>query len=153
MNIHGIMTIQEPDSDGDVIDVAGMDVSALEGAALKLHFGDGGADNVAGRILEVYKVDGTDPWRNGVPSEIVEVAGLLGDATTKPFVYVSAVVWDPRVTKALEAGINLGYGVGGKILEKTMSQGGWLLTKTVIDELTLNLKPTSKKYFVRTRRY
>ncbi len=143
MKFHGILTIEDRDSLGDTVVVAGTDVGPLrERALVSLNF-DSDAANVVGRVTAVVPV--LDPGEETDP-ELQQLAG------GKPFIKIEVDIPGMERTKGRELlqalqlsdpgtpweGRAFTFGIGGTVLKKEeVAGGGSIIRKCVVKEVVI----------------
>ncbi len=142
MKFHGILTIEDRDTMGDTVVVAGTDVGPLrERALVSLNF-DSDAANVVGRVTAVVPV--LDPGAETDPE-------LQRLADGKPFIKIEVDIPGMERTKGRDLlralqlsgagtpweGKAFTFGIGGTVLERTPDGDGSIIRKCLVKEVVI----------------
>ncbi len=139
MYIYGIVAIEDRDSQGEVFDVAGIDISKLHDALIRRNLeSEYALEHVIGMAHEAFVV------ANDHGTEHVDEWKVYEDAGKKPCVMVRATLFDDHAVNALRAGVPLYFAAVGIMLERD----GEKLVKTRLTGLALTPRGVHPSYRV-----
>jgi hypothetical protein len=141
MRIYGICTIEEPDSSGEVFNVAGCDLTPLNETIipLKKSFDRTDFDNIVGIVMAAKQVLKEDDCLYNWERDLFNQVGQT------PIVVIQAKIIDNFFADLVRYGVPCYFTVGKKVLERK----GNRLEKTILSDMALTLTPAHRAYRVR----
>lgn len=144
--IDGIASSQALDTSGEIVDLKGLDISSLQGAAINWEHKKDVPDQIVGKIVEVKKIFGKEDCEN---PRHVHFWGKI----QLPFLYIKARLFDDKKPSSVEVAAlfkddaehpneedMLGFSVEGSKIEKQ----GAVITRSIARVVTLAHMPANK---------